>query len=201
MSNSKSQDTIYLEYLENFKHESDQNLIDRFNRQIRIGFVMGRQMTMMIALNDTLYERFNNSPVYADQKRISSWREKIILIDSNIYVLRKPGEYLPELKSRSATLHFLSNNTEHPDLNVIVSVIERCTAFYATDENIQMSVDATAIQQTEEVTLYKIELKRNNLITDSLFAEKVIQICDILYLHLALRLISITDRYSELILN
>lgn len=201
MNSYKSQDEIYVEYIHDFRSQSDQYLVDKFNHQTNIGFVMGRQMTMMMALNDTLYERFSNSPVYVDQKRISSWREKIILIESKLYVMKKKFEILPNLKSNSVILDFRLNGNIKPDVNAILSVIKHCIDFNSLHENIHLSADATLIAYIDDVMIYRIQIQRKNTMTDSIFSEKVLQISDILSLHLSLSLVRIHDRYSILNLN
>lgn len=82
----QSDDEITQEYLERFHGFSNQELVDAFNQQVRIGTVaVRRQMLYIIALKEVMQERFTTSIILWKNDYNFSLKQRLRLVDDIIY--------------------------------------------------------------------------------------------------------------------
>jgi hypothetical protein len=82
----ESQDDILNNYLETFRKESDEALVNHHNEQSKRGFFgVGRQLLYLVALHEVMFERFPESPVYASGNKRLSNKYPVLLIQGKIY--------------------------------------------------------------------------------------------------------------------
>jgi hypothetical protein len=82
----ETQDDIFNNYIDEFRKESDESLVDRHNKESRQAFFgVGRQLLYLMALHQVMFERFPESPVYASGDKRLSIKYPVLLIQGKIY--------------------------------------------------------------------------------------------------------------------
>ncbi len=82
----ETQDDIFNNYIDEFRKESDDSLVDRHNKESRQGFFgVGRQLLYLMALHQVMFERFPESPVYASGDKRLSNKYPVLLNNGKIY--------------------------------------------------------------------------------------------------------------------
>jgi hypothetical protein len=82
----ETQQDMFNNYLESFRKESDESLVNRHNKESRQGFFgVGRQLIYLMALHQVMFERFPESPVYASGNKSLSNKYPVLLNNGKIY--------------------------------------------------------------------------------------------------------------------
>mgnify|MGYP006284470515 FL=1 len=80
----KGDKDVIHEYIATFRGFGDQELVDAYNREARMGIVgVHRQMLYLIALREVMKERFHHSPIYVESN-IMGMQGEVQLVDGKL---------------------------------------------------------------------------------------------------------------------
>ena len=75
-----------MEHLELFKHNSSEELIETYNRNVQIGSIaVYAQAIMLVALRRVIKERFGVSPITIEDNMIVSLTGKVMIKDGKLF--------------------------------------------------------------------------------------------------------------------